>query len=168
MKKSTKVVLTLLVPAMTAHGCSNQSVQVPASAFTSASHVAIKLPVKCSCGHSFVVSGEQVGKQVQCPNCDQTLTVPTGGTQAATQATPYYSTPYYSRHSSPYYSRPYYSRYRSNSSYGGWFGEQSSQSASSPPVTSGNHTTGTSHPPSNSHVSYGGFGGTSAHFSGGS
>lgn len=155
MKKSTKVVLTLLVPAMTAYGCSNQSTTDQTSAILYASQAAIKIPMKCSCGRSFIAGGDQVGKMVQCPNCKQTLTVPAGGTPVATQTTPYYS-------------RPYYSPYRSDSSYRGWFGGESSHSASSPPIDSGNHTTGTSHPPSNSHVSSGGFGGTGAHFSGGS
>ena len=84
MKKSTKVALSLLVPAMTAYGCGNQpkTVQVPANAAISNLQDGMTIPMKCSCGHSFAVSSDMAGKTVQCPNCNRTLNVLAGGTQA--------------------------------------------------------------------------------------
>ena len=77
MKKSTKVALSLLVPAMAAYGCSNHTNtgQAPANAATSnlPNHTAI--PMHCSCGHRFTASSEMVGATVQCPNCNRTLQV---------------------------------------------------------------------------------------------
>ncbi len=165
MKKSTKVALSLLVPAMTAFGCSDQSqtAQMPANAASSYVHASQTIQMKCSCGYSFTVSGDSKGKTVQCPECNQTLSVYAD----RTQATPY------SRHT------------RTNLF--DWFGGRSSRSSYSPPIASANRTTKTSHAPSAappiasanhtthtsrapsaSHVSSGGFGGTGAHFSGGS
>lgn len=148
MKKSTKVALSLLVPAMAAYGCGSQpkTVQVPANAAISNLQDGMTIQMKCSCGHSFAVSSDMAGKTVQCPNCNRTLNVVAGGTQTSR----------------------YYRPYRSRSSYWGWFGGDNSNSSSPPPIASSNHTTGTSHAPSVSRVSYGGFGGTGAHFSGGS
>lgn len=156
MKKSTKVALTLLVPAMTAYGCGNQpkTVQVPANAAISNLQNSVTIQMKCPCGHSFSASGDRAGATVQCPNCNRTLSVHADGAQA-------------SRHTSAY-TAPYSHRYRSNSSYRGWFGGDSTHSSSPPPIASANHTTGTSHAPNVSHVSSSGFGGTGAHFSGGS
>ena len=148
MKKSTKVALSLLVPAMTAYGCGNQpkTVQAPANAAISSMQGSMTIPMKCSCGHSFTVGSEMAGRTVQCPNCNRTLNVVAGGNQTSR----------------------YYRPYRSRPSYWGWFGGDSRHSSSPPPIASSNHTTGTSHAPSVSHVSYGGFGGTGAHISGGS
>jgi len=77
MKKSTKVALTLLVPAMTTYGCSNQSktVQAPSNTPTSQLQAGMTIPVTCSCGHSFTTSGDRAGKTIQCPKCEQSLTV---------------------------------------------------------------------------------------------
>ena len=150
MKKSTKVALTLLVPAMTAYGCGNQSktVQAPANVPVSQLQAGMTIPMTCSCGHRFTVSGDRAGKTVPCLKCNRSLTVITGGTQAAT----------YNRSSR---SDSYYPR----STYFPWFGGgvsgYSSQAASSPSIASTSHATG-------SHVLYSGFGGTGAHFSGGS
>jgi ribosomal protein S27E len=58
--------------------------------------------------------------------------------------------------------------HRSRSWFIGWFGRDRTPSSSPPPIASSNPTTGTSQAPSASHVSYGGFGDTGAHFSGGS
>ena len=157
MKKSTQVALTLLVPAMTAYGCGNQTktVQVPANTPMSQSQATMTIPVSCSCGHSFTTSGNIAGKTVQCPKCNQSLTVFASGAQAAT-------------HNRSFRSNSYYPR----STYFPWFadgaGGYSSQTASSPSIASASHATGTNHASSVSHVSSGGFGGTGAHFSGGS
>ena len=77
MKKSTKVALTLLVPAMTAYGCGNQmkTVQGPANTPMSQLQATMTIPVTCSCGHSFTASRDKAGKTVQCPKCEQSLTV---------------------------------------------------------------------------------------------
>lgn len=145
MKKSTKVALTLLVPAMTTYGCGSQSKtgQVPTSAAISNSQGSMTIQMKCSCGHSFAVSSDKVGKTAQCPSCNRTLNISAGGTQVNT-----------------------YHHYRSNSYYGGWFGGFSRHSASSPPTVQATDATGTSHAASRSSSS--GFGGIGAHFSGGS
>lgn len=157
MKKSTKVALTLLVPAMTAYGCGNQSktVQAPANSPISQLQAGMTIPMTCSCGHSFTTSGDKAGKIVPCPKCSQSLTVPAGGTQASTYNNRY--------RSDSYYRRSTYSPWS-----GGWFGGYSSHTASSPSVASATHATGTNHATSVSHGSTSGFGGTGAHFSGGS
>ena len=165
MKKSTKVALSLLVPAMTAYGCGGQSqtAQMRANAAISNLNNSLTIPMKCSCGHSFMASGDRAGKTVQCPNCSKTLSVPADRTQATR-----------------------YTR-RSRTNVFDWFGGRNARStysppiapakhttesshvpSASPPIASANHTTLTSHAPSASHVSSGGFGGTGAHFSGGS
>lgn len=160
MKKSTQVALTLLVPAMTAYGCGNQTktVQVPANTPMSQSQATMTIPVSCSCGHSFTTSGNMAGKTVQCPKCNQSLTVFASGAQAAT-----HNRSYRSYRSDSYYPRSTYFPW-----FGGGAGGYSSQTASSPPIASAPHATGTNHASSVSHVSSGGFGGTGAHFSGGS
>jgi len=159
MKKSTQVVLTLLVPAMAAYGCGNQTktVQVPAITPMSQSQESMTIPVSCSCGHSFTTSGNMVGKIVQCPKCNQSLIVASGA-QAAT-----HNRSYRSYRSDSYYRRSTYFPW-----FGGGAGGYSSQTASTPPIASAPHATGTNHASSVSHVSSGGFGGTGAHFSGGS
>ena len=227
MKKSTKVALTLLVPAMTAYGCSNQSktVQAQANVPISQLQAGMTIPMTCSCGHSFTTSGDRAGKTSQCPKCEQTLTVlicqcgkkfavkyemaskkvhctqcnrqltvSADGTQAATFATydRHFRSNYNSTYDRPYYSDSYYPRSTYRPWFGGWFGGYRSHTdshVSSPPpasplhpnvsplhtnstqshtTTPQSHTTLASHAPSVSHSSSGGFGGTGAHFSGGS
>jgi hypothetical protein len=77
MKRSTKVALSLLVPAITAYGCSNNptTVQAPASGAISNVQGSNTNLMNCSCGHSFTVSRDSVARTVQCPKCDRTLTV---------------------------------------------------------------------------------------------
>lgn len=141
MKKSTKVALSLLVPAMTAYGCSNQpkTVQVPANPAISNQQGSTTIQMSCSCGHSFTVSSDRAGRTVQCPHCNQMLTV-----------------------------SQYYHPYRSRSSFFGWFGRDSTPSSSPPPIASSNPAPGTSQAPSASHESPGGFGSTGLNLSGGS
>lgn len=153
MKKSTKVALSLLVPAMAAYGCSNQTntVQVPANAATSNLPNGGTIPMNCSCGHRFTASSELVGATVQCPNCNRTL-------QVSEQRS---------------YSSSYRRRYRSNSSsfFPVWFGGYTEHTTSPPPVATSTHTAESRHTSTSSksgHVSYSGFGGTGSRFSGGS
>jgi len=157
MKKSTQVALTLLVPAMTAYGCGSQTktVQVPANTPMSQSQATMTIPVSCSCGHSFTTSGNMAGKTVQCPKCNQSLTVSANGSQAPS-------------HNSSYRSGSYNRRSTYFPWFGGWAGGYDSQTSSSPSIDSVSHPTGTNHTSSVSHVSSGGFGGTGAHYSGGS
>jgi hypothetical protein len=149
MKKSTKVVLSLLVPAMAAYGCSNQTktVQAPANA-ASANLQNRTISMQCACGHRFTVGSEMIGTTVQCPNCNRTLQVSGQGSHSSS----------------------YRRGYRSNSSsfFPVWFGGYTDPSASSPPVATSTHTSESRHTSNSGHVSYSGFGGTGSRFSGGS
>ena len=151
MKKSTKVVLSLLVPAMAAYGCSNQAktVQAPSNAAASNLQNRRMIPMHCSCGHRFTASSEMVGATVPCPNCDRTLQVPAEGTHSSSYHRPYYR------------SRPY-------SYFPDWFGGTTQPSASSPPVATSTHTSESRRTSNSGHVSYSGFGSTGSRFSGGS
>lgn len=189
MKKSTKVALTLLVPAMTAYGCGNQSktVQAPANTPTSQLQATMTIPVTCQCGKKFAVKYEMASKKVHCTNCNRQLTVSADGTQAATYTTydRHFRPNYNSTYDRPYYSNSYYPRSTYSPWFGGWFGGYRSHTdshVSSPlpasplhPIVLSLHTnapqshaTLTRHASSVSHGSTSGFGGTGAHFSGGS
>ncbi|HUP77025.1 MAG TPA: hypothetical protein VM260_00595 [Pirellula sp.] len=121
----------------------------------SQSQATMTIPMKCTCGHSFMASGDMAGKMVRCPKCNRSLPVLAGGTQAATYNRSYRSDSYYPR-----------------STYFPWFGGgasgYSSHAATSPSIASASHATGPKPISGVSHVSSGGFGGTGAHFSGGS
>ncbi len=162
MKKSTKVVLSLLVPAMTAYGCSERttSVQVPANGATSHIQSGTTFQITCSCGHSFTVSNDREEKKVQCPECGRTLIE----SQSHHAHHSYRSYGNYGSYGSYGSNRSY----RSSSPFFGWSGGNSSQSSSTAPITSSNSVSSTSHTPSSSRVSFGGFGGTSARYAGGS
>lgn len=150
MKKSTKVVLSLLVPAMAAYGCSNQTktVQAPANA-ASANLQNRAISMRCSCGHRFTVGSELVGATVPCPNCDRTLQVSGQGSHSSS------------------YRRGY--RSHSSSFFPAWFGGYTTQPSDSPPPVATSRRSSESRYTSNSgHVSYSGFGGTGSRFSGGS
>ena len=155
MKKSTKVVLSLLVPAMAAYGCSNQTktVQAPANA-ASANLQNRTISMQCACGHRFTVGGEMIGTTVQCPNCNRTLQVSGQGSHSSS----------------------YRRGYRSNSSsfFPVWFGRGYTQPSDSPPpaatsthTSESRHTYSSGHASNSGHVSYSGFGGTGSRFSGG-
>lgn len=150
MKKSTKVVLSLLVPAMAAYGCSNQTktVQPPANAAAASLQNRRTIPMHCSCGHRFTASSEMVGATVPCPNCDRTLQVSEQGSHSSSHRR----------------------GYRSNSSsfFPAWFGGYTEPSSSSPPVATSTHSAESRHASNSGHVSYSGFGSTGSRFSGGS
>jgi hypothetical protein len=157
MKKSTKVVLSLLVPAMAAYGCSNQTktVQAPANAASASLQNRRTIPMHCSCGHRFTVGSEMVGATVQCPNCDRTLQVSEQGSRSSS------------------YRRGY--RSSSSSFFPGWFGGYTTQPSDSPPpvatstrTSESRHTYSSGNVSNSGHVSYSGFGGTGSRFSGGS
>lgn len=165
MKKSTKVVLSLLVPAMTAYGCSERttSVQVPTNGATSHVQSGTTFQITCSCGHSFTVSNDREEKKVQCPECGRTLIE----SQPHHAHNSYRSYGNYGNYGS-YGSYGSNRSYRSSSPFFGWSGGNSSQSSSTAPITSSQSASSTSHAPSSSRVSFGGFGGTSARYAGGS
>ncbi len=165
MKKSTKVALTLLVPAMTAYGCSNQSktVQAPANTPMSQLQATITIPVTCSCGHSFTASGDRLGKTVRCPKCEQSLTVLicqcgkkfavkyemaskkvhcTNCNRQLTVSADGTQAATYASYDRPYYSNSYYPRSTYSPWFGGWFGGYRSHTdshVSSPPPASPLH-----------------------------
>lgn len=138
MKKSTKVALSLLVPAMTAYGCSNQptTVKAPANAAISNQQGSTTIQMNCSCGHIFTVGSDRVGGTVQCPKCNRWLSVSHDDS-----------------HNNPHYNSHNNHPYRSGLGFFGWTGGSSRAPS-----------TGTSNP----NVLHGGFGTTGAHLPGGS
>jgi len=141
MKRSTKVALTLLVPAMAAYGCGNQSKTAPFTATTQRQGTlasAKTMTVVCQNGHSFPVDSSSAGRTVTCPRCEQKVTVPAATTSPST-------------------------RYRPRSDWTmWWFGDRSARTGSSipTPVTVDRNVTRPST------VARGGFGGTGSFFSG--
>ena len=156
MKRSTKVALTLLVPAMTAFGCGSQTktAQFPATAQRQGAAASTKtMTVACKNGHSFPVDYTKAGQTVRCPQCDQAVSVTAKSSLTST-------------HNSY---RPGWTFLSWFSGYGSRTGSYSSPT-STPPSTfsNGSHVSTPNNVSSNSHVSRGGFGRTGSFFSGGS
>lgn len=143
MKRSTKVALTLLVPAMAAYGCGNQSKtsQFPAPTQRLGSETSTRTRVvACQNGHSFPVDNSRAGQTVRCPECDAPVSVP-----AAT---------------SPPVTRPYRSR--------GWGTWWLGDSRTRPDTYIPTPAPPDRYASTTSDVSRGGFGRTGSLFSGGS
>jgi hypothetical protein len=141
MKRSTKVALTLLVPAMAAYGCGNQSTTAPLPAATQRQGTvasAKTMTVVCQNGHSFPVDSRSAGQTVTCPSCEQKVIVPAATTSPSTRHRP----------------RGGWTMW--------WFGDHRSRSGSyvPPPDTQERNVTRPST------VARGGFGGTGSFFSG--